>query len=176
MSKKFDAEPVEALMNEDEDVDPSNLEALDDAMQSVVGTFPLTLPNGKKIKIPYKVMGFAYGLEASAGERFKENEVNDPEKTKRIYMKKVNMGLLEGWHVVDDIKRRELLRNDTKAGLLAKKIIPISIITPRDWNLMNELMFPGALDQPENIQSAANEIRDSAVLEISDARDTHPSS
>jgi len=176
MSKKFTEEPAEAQMNEDEFVDPLNLEALDEAMKPVIGNFPLTLPNGKKIKIPYKVMGFAYGLEASAGERFKENEVNDPTKTKRIYMKKINMGLLEGWHVVDDIQRRELLKNNTKAGLLAKKMIPLSIITPRDWNLLNELLFPGALDQPENIQSAASEIRDSTVLEISDARNTDPSS
>jgi hypothetical protein len=173
MSKRSEVEPVEAQFSEDEFIDASNLEALDEAMKPVVGSFPLTLPNGKKIKIPYKVMGFAYGLEASAGERFKENEVNDPEKTKRIYMKKVNMGLLEGWHVVDDIKRRELLKNDTKAGLLAKKVIPISIITPRDWNLMNELLFPGALDQPNDIQDRAVAIRDDTVQSISDARDTN---
>jgi hypothetical protein len=159
---------------DEEFISIENVEALDEAMKPVVGSFPLTLPNGKKIKIPYKVMGFAYGLEASAGERFKENEVNDPEKTKRIYMKKVNMGLLEGWHVVDDIKRRELLKNDTKAGLLAKKIIPLSIITPRDWNLMNELMFPGALDQPETIQDRAGTIRSDTVQSISDSGNANP--
>jgi hypothetical protein len=170
MSKKFVEEPVEAQMNEDEFVDLGNLEALDEAMKPVVGTFPLTLPNGKKIKIPYKVMGFAYGLEASAGERFKENEVNDPEKTKRIYLKKINMGLLEGYHVVDNIKRKL----ESPAVLLSKRQIPISIITPRDWNLMNELMFPGALDQPETIQDRAMSIRGDTVQSISDSGNTNP--
>ena len=68
------------------------------------------------------------------------------------------------------------VRNDTKAGLLAKKVIPLSIITPRDWNLMNELMFPGALDQPMDIQNAASCLRDDAVLEVSDAGNANPSS
>jgi len=173
MSKKLEVydepTPIEA-QNEDEFIDSSNLEALDEAMKPVTGQFPLTLPNGKKIKIPYKVMGFAYGLEASKGERFKENEVNDPDKTRRIYIKKMNMGLLDGWHVVDDIKRKL----GSPAELLRSRQIPASIITPRDWNLMNELMFPGALDQPETIQDRAGSIRSDTVQSLSDARHTDP--
>ena len=158
--KLMDEESSE-VQNQDEDefVDLANLDALDQAMKPVVGVFPLTLPNGKKIKIPYKVMGFAYGLEASRGEKFKENEANDPEKTKRIYLKKMNMGLLGGWHIVDDIKRKL----EKSSVLLSKRQIPVSIITPRDWNLMNELMFPGALDQPETIQERARSISSDAA-------------
>ncbi|HOV82033.1 MAG TPA: hypothetical protein PLQ01_05060 [Methanothrix sp.] len=167
MEKLFDEIEEEdekpSTVIEDEFVDLENIEALDEAMKPVTGEFPLTLPNGKKLKIPYKVMGFAYGLEASAGERFKENEVNDPKKTKRIYMRKINMGLLDGWKVVDDIERPALLKGTTRSGLLAKKMIPISIITPRDWNLLNETLFPGALDQPETIQDRARAIRDNSV-------------
>ena len=154
-----DASLEDQNQNEDEFVDLENLDALDQAMKPVVGVFPLTLPNSKKLKIPYKVMGFAYGLEASRGEKFKENEANDPEKTKRIYLKKMNMGLLGGWHIVDDIKRKM----DKPSILLSKRQIPVSIITPRDWNLMNELMFPGALDQPETIQERARSISSDAT-------------
>jgi hypothetical protein len=156
---------------EDEFVDLDNIAALDEAMKPAVGVFLLTLPNGKKIKIPYKVMGFAYGLEASRGEKFKENEANDPEKTKRIYLKKMNMGLLGGWHIVDDIKRKL----ESPAELLRKRQIPVSIITPRDWNLMNELMFPGALDQPETIQQRADAIRNEFGSEVSSSGIANPS-
>jgi hypothetical protein len=165
-----DADNVQDPITEDEFVDLANIDALDDAMKSVVGKFPLTLPNGKKIQIPYRVMGFAYGLEASRGEKFKENEANDPEKTKRIYLKKMNMGLLGGWHIVDDIKRKL----DKPSALLSKRQIPVSIITPRDWNLMNELMFPGALDQPETIQNRADAIRDESGPQVSETRDSDP--
>jgi hypothetical protein len=178
MSKRIESvEPVEAQMNDDEFVDINSLEALDEAMRPVTGMFPLTLPNGRQIKVPYKVMGFAYGLEASRGEKFKENEANDPEKTKRIYLKKINMGLLEGWRVVDDIKRSL----GSSAELISKRQIPVSIITPRDWNLMNELMFPGALDQPDTIQERARQINadardDDALSEVPDTRYSDPSS
>lgn len=162
---------------EDEYIDPSNLDALDAAMQPARGVFPLTLPNGKKIRIPYKVLGFAYGLEASKGERFKENEPNDPKKTKRVYIRKINMALLDGWHVVDDIERKL----EKPSVLLIKKMIPVSIITPRDWNLLNELCFPGALDQAETIQDRARAISGDAMgdefgLEVSPTGDADSNS
>ena len=156
--------PAEASQNvvEDEFIDPDNLEALDAAMQPVTGVFPLTLPNGKKLKIPYKVLGFAYGLEASRGEKFKENEANDPDKHRRIWMKKTNMGLI-GWHVVDDIKRKL----ESPAVLISKRQIPISLFSPREWNLINELIFPGSLDVPETLQNRADALRDDALYEVS---------
>jgi len=176
MSKKsevFDEPtPIEA-QNEDEFIDQNNLDALREALKPVIKTFPLHVGH-KILKLRIMEMDFAHGLEASAGERFKENEVNDPAKTRRIFAKKVNMGLMDGWHIVNDVDRKELLKNTTKEELLARKQICLSIFSPRDWNLLNEMMFPGALDQPETVQNRANELSDAAMYEVSDARNTDP--
>ena len=156
---------------EDEFVDPSNLAALEEALQPARGEFPLTLPSGKKIRIPFRVGGFATGMEASRGERFKENEVNDPDKTRRIYMKKINSCLLEGWHIVDDLSRKL----SDPAMLLSQKKIPVSIIRTADWNTLNEAMFPGAVSTPESIQDRANAIRDQSVPVVPGSRDSEQS-
>lgn len=157
---------------EDEFVDPSNLAALEEALKPQRGEFPLSLPSGKKILIPYQVMGFAGGMEASRGERFKEDEVNDPDKTRRIYAKRINMGLLEGWHIVDDLKRK--LSSPTQ--LLSERKIPISIIRSEDWTTLNEVIFPGAVDKPEFVKDRANAIRDQSLSIVSEPRDAEQSS
>jgi hypothetical protein len=168
MSKKTEQPKI----REDEFVDPSNMAALEEALQPARGEFPLSLPSGKKIIIPFQIMGFAGGMEASRGERFKENEVNDPDKTRRIYTKKINSGLLEGWHIVDDLSRKI----GSPAQLLSQRKIPISIIRTEDWNALNESIFPGAISTPESIQDRANAIRDQSVPIVSSPGDSEPGS
>jgi hypothetical protein len=155
---------------EDEFVDPSNLAALEEALQPARGEFPLVLPSGQKIRIPFQVGGFAVGMEASRGERFKENEVNDPDKTRRIYIKKMNMCLLEGWHLVDDIGRKL----GSPAQLLSQRKIPASLIQTDDWNALNEACFPGAISTPEIIRDRANAIRDQSLPIVSGPGDAEP--
>lgn len=169
MSKKTEQPKI----REDEFVDPSNLAALEEALQPARGEFPLSLPSGKKILIPFQIMGFAGGMEASRGERFKENEVNDPDKTRRIYMKKINMGLLEGWHIVDDVGRKLPM---CSADLLRQKKIPVSIIRTEDWNALNESIFPGSISTPESIQDRANAIRDQSMPILPGPGDSEPGS
>ena len=144
---------------EEEYIDPSNLAALEEATKPQRVEFPLTLPNGKKILIPLQVGGFALGMEASRGERFKDNEVNDPDKSRRIFIKKMNFCLLDGWHIVDDVGRKL----GGPAQLLAQRKIPVSIIRNRDWNDMNETAFPGVISSTaESVQDRANAIRNEA--------------
>lgn len=159
-------------MTEDEFVDPSNLSALEEALLPARGEFPMSLPSGKKIMIPFQVMGFAGGMEASRGERFKENEVNDPDKQRRIYMKKINSGLLDGWRIVDDMSRKL----PSAAELLSQRKIPVSIIQTKDWNTLNEAMFPGAVDQSESITDRANAIRDKSMPIVSGTGNSEPGS
>jgi hypothetical protein len=157
---------------EEDYIDPSNLAALEEALQPARVEFPLTLPNGKKILIPLQVGGFALGMEASRGERFKDNEVNDPDKTRRIFMKKMNSCLLDGWRIVDDVTRTL----SSAAQLLAQRKVPVSIIRNSDWNLMNETAFPGVISStPESIQDRANAIRNESVPIVSSTGDTEQS-
>jgi len=157
---------------EDEYVDPANLVALEEALQPARGEFPLALPSGKKIRIPFQVGGFAVGMEASRGERFRENEVNDPDKTRRIYIKKMNMCLLEGWHIVDDVGRKL----GSPAQLIAQRKIPASLIQTEDWNALNESCFPGSISTPEIIRDRANAIRDKSVPLVPGPGDSEPGS
>lgn len=158
---------------EEEYIDPSNLAALEEATKPQRVEFPLTLPNGKKILIPMQVGGFALGMEASRGERFKDNEVNDPDKTRRIFIKKMNACLLDGWHIVDDVSRKL----GSAAQLLAQRKIPVSIIRNSDWNIMNETAFPGVISSTaEHVQDRANAIRDQSLPVVSGPGDAEPGS
>lgn len=157
----------------EEYIDSANLAALEEATKPQHVEFPLTLPNGKKILIPMQVGGFALGMEASRGERFKDNEVNDPDKTRRIFIKKMNSCLLDGWRIVDDVARKL----GSAAQLLAQRKIPVSIIRNRDWNDMNETAFPGVISSTaESVQDRANAIRDQSLPVVSGPGNSEPGS
>lgn len=158
---------------EEEYIDPSNLAALEEATKPQRVEFPLTLPSGAKILVPLQVGGMALGMEASRGERFKDNEVNDPDKTRRIFIKKMNFCLLDGWHIVDDVTRKL----GSTAQLLAQRKIPVSIIRNRDWNDMNETAFPGVISSTaESVQDRANAIRDQSLPVVSGPGNSEPGS
>ena len=152
-------------------VDPTNIEALEEACKPARGEFPLTLPSGEPILIPFQVGGFALGMEASRGERFKDNEVNDPDKTRRIYMKRINSCLLDGWHIVDDMSRKL----GSPAQLLRQHKIPVSLIRSADWSALNEVIFPGAVDTAEIVKDRAASIRDRYVQGVSVSGDAEQS-
>ena len=152
-------------------VDPTNIDALEEALKPARGEYPLTLPSGAKILIPYMQGGFALGMEASRGERFKDNEVNDPDKTRRIYMKRINSCLLDGWHIVDDMGRKL----GSPAQLLAQHKIPVSLIRSADWTTLNEVIFPGAVDTAEIVKDRANAIRDRYVQGVPVSGDSEQS-
>ena len=144
----------------EEYIDPANLAALEEATRPARVEYPLTLPSGAKILVPLQVGGMALGMEASRGERFKENENSDPDKTRRIFIKKMNFCLLDGWHLVDDVSRKL----GSAAQLLAQKKIPVSIIRNDDWNGLNETAFPGVISStPEAIRDRANAIRNESL-------------
>ena len=157
----------------EEYIDPANLAALEEATRPARVEYPLTLPSGAKILVPLQVGGMALGMEASRGERFKDNEVNDPDKTRRIFIKKMNFCLLDGWHIVDDVARKL----GSTAQLLAQKKIPVSIIRNDDWNGLNETAFPGTISATaEAIRDRANAIRDQSLPIVSGPGNSEPSS
>ena len=156
----------------EEYIDPANLAALEEATRPARVEYPLTLPSGAKILIPMQVGGRALGMEASRGERFKDNEVNDPDKTRRIFIKKMNFCFMDGWHIVDDVARKL----GSTAQLLAQKKIPVSIIRNDDWNGLNETAFPGVISAtPEAIRDRANAIRNESLSIISGPGNSEPS-
>ena len=157
----------------EEYIDPANIAALEEATKPSRVEYPLTLPSGAKILIPIQVGGMALGMEASRGERFKDNEVNDPDKTRRIFIKKMNFCLLDGWRMVDDVARKL----GTTAQLLAGKRIPVSIIRNDDWNGLNETAFPGVISAtPEAIRDRADAIRDQSLSVVSGTGSAEPGS
>jgi hypothetical protein len=174
MSKKFtEVEPIEAQMNEapmneDNELNLDNVEALNAALQPKRTSYPITLQNGQKLRVPIQVLGMAHGMEASDGEHYKLGEPSNSKKGRRVWVRKANMGLLDGWSIANDkdfnlIQKGET-RIESQVRLLQAKKIPITILSMRDYNGLSEAMFPGSMDDPQDIRDRVDAI-DSEVGE-----------
>lgn len=160
--------------NKDEDlfIDPEDIAALNEALRPVTGKYPLSLPNGKKIQIPFHVVGHAYSLESSRGEkRLKENEKFDPDRDRRIFIKRINRALDEGWKVVDDLSNKQ---TKPLVEYFRAKEIPVSIINSQDWNTLTECAFPGMFDDGEAVRDRAASINGRLVQGVSCSGDSEP--
>jgi hypothetical protein len=176
MSKKSIEEPVEAQMNEapmneDEYINLDNIEALNEALKPKRTFYPITLHNGQKLKIPVLVLGMAHGMEASDGEHYKKDEPNNSKKVRRVWIRKMNSGILEGWKIVNDkdfnLVQKGETRTDSHVRLLRDKKIPITIFSMIDYNGLTETMFPGSMDDPQDVRDRLDAIHNGSGESVS---------
>ncbi len=146
-------------------VDPENIEALNAALRPAKNFYPLTLPSGAKIRIPFHVASHAYSMEAGRGERrVKETDKIDPDRERRFFIKRMNRALEDGWQIVDDLDSKT---HPSPAESFRQKQIPVSLIQPSDWNTWQEVAFPGFLDELETVRNRADAIRRCASKSVS---------
>ncbi len=151
------AEEEKPIRTEELFVDPTNIEALTKALKPKRGIYSLTMPSGEALAVPYHETGHVYNLESTRGEhKVKESDKIDPTRERRIWIRRINKALEDGWRVVDD-----LLEGPKKslAEYLLNKEIPVSIINSEDWATMVEVCFPGIYDDTSTIQDRAKSIR-----------------
>ena len=153
-------------------VDTENMTALLAAIKPKEGFYPLTLPGKGKMRIPYHVAGHAFSLEASRGEsRLKENEKIDPARDRRIWIRRMNRALSDGWQIIDDLDSTGVskLSAEETAKSIQEKRLPVSLINSGDWNTMLEVCFPGFLDEVATIQNRALAISRGVMQNVSGA-------
>ncbi len=144
----------------DDMIDPGNLEALREALgHNVEHTYPLKLPNGKKLPLVVRECGIAELMEASNGEKSRGPTADFSSRSwRRQAIKKLNVAL-KGFKFVDDFGgHRPNLEN---------RELPFSLIKGDDFNALMELAFPGFLAGSEDIRNRVNEITNEPVQEPS---------
>ncbi len=110
-----------------------------------------------KIKIPFHVASHAYSMEAGRGERrVKETDKIDPDRERRFFIKRMNRALDDGWSIIDDLDGKT---RPSPAECFKNKQIPVSLISPEDWNTWQEVAFPGFLDEVQTVRDRAHAIR-----------------
>jgi len=155
---------MEEIKDNDLYVDPENIEALAEALKPAKKTYPLTLPSGAKLAIPIYESGMAMSMEAGRGEaRLTQQDKIDPDRERRFFIKRINRALADGWEVVDDLKMKN---NSNVLELLKQKKIAVSLINPADWNTIQEVAFPGFLDESETVRNRARSIGGGSVQGI----------
>jgi hypothetical protein len=100
--------------------------------------FPMGFIDGSEAVVPFHVCGHALSMEGARGERYLDTEKEnvDPDRQRRIWIRRINFGLMEGWKIVDDLAGEE---HDPD-----KKKIGVSMITSGDFATLEAAIFPGS--------------------------------
>lgn len=164
-----DEESPKFKVLEDEDfVDPDNVEALVEALDPQTATYPLELPNGKHLKLRFMVCGQALSMEAVNGTKTGTDRRDSNREISR-WIREINMALLDDWKFFNDRKASRKLNISAR---LKKRQIPVSIVTTHDWNGLKEAMFPGSFESFSDIKDGADAIRSGSIISRSRDWDT----
>jgi hypothetical protein len=100
--------------------------------------FPFIFIDGSELTVPFHKCGHALSMEGARGERYldTEKEAVDPDRQRRIWIRRINFGLMDGWKIVDDLAGEE---HDPE-----KKRIGVSMITSGDFITLEVAIFPGS--------------------------------
>jgi hypothetical protein len=158
-------------MNDEEFVNFDNVDALNASLQPRRLRLPISLPDGRQFEVPIQVMTMAYGMEASDREHYKDGEANDTTKARRVYVRKMNMGLQDGWTLVNDKDYNLVQKGETKiesqTRLLRAHKIPLTLLSMRDYNRLQEAMFPGSMDNSQDIRDSLVAIHNAVGRKVS---------
>jgi hypothetical protein len=119
--------------------DSSNVvEAVSKAKGLKRHTYPFVFVDGSEATVPFHKCGHALSMEGARGEKYLDTEKEnvDPDRQRRIWIRRINLGLMEGWKVVDDMAGEE---HDPE-----KKKIGVSMITSGDFVTLEAAIFPGS--------------------------------
>jgi hypothetical protein len=121
--------------------------------------FPFVFIDGSEALVPFHKCGHALSMEGARGERYldTEKEAVDPDRQRRIWIRRINLGLMEGWKFVDDMASsgQEAAQHDPD-----NKRIGVSMITSGDFATLEAAIFPGS----ESNDPAAIKKRVDAIL------------
>jgi hypothetical protein len=119
----------------------SKVDALVKAIRPNRGIYDLVLLDGTQIALPWHACSHAFGLQAQKGEKYVDTDEDtiDPDRTIRIWVRKVNMGLMDGWKFVNDLMNAP----NPPQGDIGSKEIPVSQVSTEDWAVLESLLFPG---------------------------------
>jgi hypothetical protein len=100
--------------------------------------FPFNFIDGTNALVPFHKCGHTLSMEGARGERYldTEKESVDPDRQRRIWIRRINLGLMDGWKIVDD-QNGEV--HDTAA-----KRIGVSQIDSGDFATLEAAIFPGS--------------------------------
>lgn len=150
-------------------IDPENIDALREAIgHKIEHTFPLRLPNGRKLPLKVRECGIAELMEASNGEKQPRGNqrVDFSSRTwRRAAIKKLNIALTSH-KFVDDVSGKH-------PDLMAKEL-PFSLLRGDDFNALMELAFPGYLAGSEDILNSVDAIRDGPGKDVSGSDQSDP--
>jgi hypothetical protein len=150
MSKK------DEINQEETKEDQKIMRAVTKASRPSRGVYHMVLLSGDEIDVPFHLCSHAVALQAQKGEKFidtDEDEI-DPDRNIRLWIKKVNAGLEDGWRIINDLMTAP---NPPKGDLAAKKI-PVSEVTTEDWAMLETLLFPGSELNRKTMRERANTI------------------
>ena len=104
--------------------------------------YPFKLIDGGELSVPFRKLGHVMSMEGTRGEKYldTEKELVDPDRQRRIWIKRMNLGLLDGWKIVDDLMKAPTppvhSPYDKKLG--------VSLISSGDWVTLEAAIFPGS--------------------------------
>jgi hypothetical protein len=123
------------------------MSALSHATGPKEGIYKMTLLDGTEIALPVRECGHVHVFQAQRGEKYANQTADDEidvDRNVRVWIKKMNPGLMGGWEIVNDLSAAP---NAAQGGIANKKI-PISQIRTKDWAGLEAVLYDGSeLDQ-----------------------------
>lgn len=131
---------MEEIFNESDNSKIEN--ALKKVSRPYRGVYHAILLDGTELDIPFHLCSHAVALQAQRGEKYVDTEDDniDVDRNIRLWIRKVNAGLEDGWRIVNDLMNAP---NPPK-GDIANKEIPFSQITTEDYAMLETILFPGS--------------------------------
>lgn len=128
--------------------------------------YPFKLIDGSELDVPFRKLGHVMSMEGTRGEKYldTEKELVDPDRQRRIWIKRMNLGLLDGWKIVDDLMKAPT----PPLHAPWDKKIAVSLISSGDWVTLEAAIFPGSeSNDPSSISKRVNAIMRGPVQKLS---------
>ena len=119
--------------------------------------YPFKLIDGSELSVPFRKLGHVMSMEGTRGEKYldTEKETVDPDRQRRIWITRMNLGLLNGWKIVDDLMKAPTPPVHDPDN----KKLAVSLISTGDWGTLEAAIFPGSeSNDPTSIAKRVNAI------------------
>ena len=119
--------------------------ALNEAQRPATFIFPFRLVDGSELgselNVPFRKLGHVWSMEGTRGEKYldTDKELVDPDRQRRIWIKRMNLGLMDGWKIVDDMMKAP----NPPVHDPDNKKVAVSLISSGDWATLEAAIFPG---------------------------------
>ena len=116
--------------------------ALNEAQMPRIMFFPFRFIDGTELNVPFRKLGHVMSMEGTRGEKYldTDKELVDPDRQRRIWIKRMNLGLMDGWKIVDDMMKAPTPPVHDPDN----KKVAVSLISTGDWVTLEAAIFPGS--------------------------------